>query len=164
MVVNTVFSCVPHVTSFSGNLHQGKVNLLTQVLSHNCIVSLIMTLASQDDQKCMKSFGVPSFCRSPRTFTFTTVDGLSPLLERAVIPPRNRLCKDIMRGAQNRNWPLDGLTLSHARVHPVSKSVLLRAISRAFARAPGRVGYWVSRVFPCTNCMNVPPRGARPKL
>jgi hypothetical protein len=61
-------------------------------------------------------------------------------------------------------WPWDGLKLSHARMRPGSNPGLPRATSRLFARAPGRVRYWVSGGFPFTNCMCIPPRGARPKL
>jgi hypothetical protein len=61
-------------------------------------------------------------------------------------------------------WPWDGLKLSHARTRPGSNPGLPRAISRLFARAPGRVACWVSGGLPFTNCMCIPPRGARPKL
>jgi hypothetical protein len=60
--------------------------------------------------------------------------------------------------------PWDGLNLSHARMRPGSDPGLPRAISRLFARAPGRVAYWVSGGFPLTNCICLPPCGARPKL
>jgi hypothetical protein len=36
--------------------------------------------------------------------------------------------------------------------------------STLFARAPGQIAYWVSGGFPFTNCMCIPPLGARPKL
>jgi hypothetical protein len=40
--------------------------------------------------------------------------------------------------------PWDGLQLSHVRMRPGSNPGLPRATSRLFARAPGRVAYWVS--------------------
>jgi hypothetical protein len=61
-------------------------------------------------------------------------------------------------------WPWDGLKLSHDRMRPGSNPGLPRATSRLFARAAGQVAYWVSGGLPFTNCMCIPPCGARPKL
>jgi hypothetical protein len=58
----------------------------------------------------------------------------------------------------SRNW--DGLQLSHASMRPGWNPGLPIATSRLFARAPGRVAYWVSGGFPVTNCMCIPSLGA----
>jgi hypothetical protein len=57
--------------------------------------------------------------------------------------------------------PWDGLELRNARMRPGSNPDLPRATSRLFARAPGRVAYWVSGGFPFTNRLCIPPCGAR---
>jgi hypothetical protein len=59
-----------------------------------------------------------------------------------------------------------GMALNSAMraMRPGSNPGLPRATSRLFARAPGRVAYWVSGGFPLTNCMCIPACGARPKL
>jgi hypothetical protein len=61
-----------------------------------------------------------------------------------------------------RSW--DDLKLNHVRMRPGSNPGPPRATSRLFSRAPGQVAYWVSGDFPFTNCMLIPPLGARPKL
>jgi hypothetical protein len=55
------------------------------------------------------------------------------------------------------------IKLSHAHMRPGSNPGPPRATSRLFARAPGRVAYWISRGFPHTNSMCI-PCGARQKL
>jgi hypothetical protein len=61
-------------------------------------------------------------------------------------------------------WFWEDLELNHSRMRPGSNPGLPRATSLLFARAPWQVAYWVSCGFPFTNCMFIPPRGARPKL
>jgi hypothetical protein len=71
------------------------------------------------------------------------------------VAPRNYEHHYIVWGDQN---------LNHVRMHPRSNPGLPRDTSRLFTRAPWQVPYRDSRCFPFTNCMFIPPTGARPKL